>query len=320
MTFWLALILSTTLGTLLGARAQALTFVPNDPHVPQCTTLTLFWSETPPIHLHVQPGLSITETNLFDLGVQNNTFTTFTVTLPVGFNFSFAYNTLADQFNVFQSSLLTVADGTTNCFVSSSSASASSSTPSSTPSAPPSSSSAATTASASGAAAQASQSAAAAGSSKSSTPVGAIVGGVLAAAVLLLIVGVVFWTIRRRRSATQLDFEQAQAPHRPTMPSVSQYPPRVSSAASAPTSNNGFRSTSAGGSTSFDMADARMDGAPVSVSVSQGTSSMSSKARQLMLNSPTTPSTAIPSPRVHTDGGVRIFPEDLPPVYHDYNH
>lgn len=35
-------------------------------------------------HLHVQPDDSITITNLFDLGVQNGSFTTFQVALPIG--------------------------------------------------------------------------------------------------------------------------------------------------------------------------------------------------------------------------------------------
>jgi hypothetical protein len=46
------------------------------------------------------------------------------------------------------------------------------------------------------------------------------------------------------------------------------------------------------------------------------------KSRRLVLSSPMTPTTATeaPSPRVHTDAGVRIrHPEELPPLYRDYN-
>ncbi|KAF7362938.1 hypothetical protein MVEN_00644800 [Mycena venus] len=66
-------------------------------------------------HLHVQPGSDITVHNLVDLGLQSGTSTDFTVTLPIGQNFTFAYNTIADQFTVFLSSLMQVGPGTTDC-------------------------------------------------------------------------------------------------------------------------------------------------------------------------------------------------------------
>ncbi|KAL0947958.1 hypothetical protein HGRIS_010586 [Hohenbuehelia grisea] len=71
----------------------------------------------PPIHLHVQPDRSITITNLRDLGVQNQTFMKWVVDLPISKqNFSFAYNTIANQFVVFQSDgVLQVGPGETSC-------------------------------------------------------------------------------------------------------------------------------------------------------------------------------------------------------------
>ncbi|KAJ7747116.1 hypothetical protein DFH07DRAFT_962587 [Mycena maculata] len=88
---------------------------PSEGVVPQCTVLKAVWSQPPPIHLHVQPGDSITLTNLVDLGLQNSTFTTFQVALPIGQNFTFAYNTIANQFLVFQSDLMQVGPGSTDC-------------------------------------------------------------------------------------------------------------------------------------------------------------------------------------------------------------
>ncbi|KAJ6566736.1 hypothetical protein B0H19DRAFT_1374178 [Mycena capillaripes] len=88
---------------------------PSEFIVPQCTALKAVWSQAPPLHLHVQPDTSITITNLVDLGLQNSTFTTWQVNLPIGQNFTFAYNTIADQFTVFQSDLMQVGPGTTDC-------------------------------------------------------------------------------------------------------------------------------------------------------------------------------------------------------------
>ncbi|KAJ6605102.1 hypothetical protein B0H10DRAFT_1957317 [Mycena sp. CBHHK59/15] len=40
---------------------------------------------------------------------------------------------------------------------------------------------------------------------------------------------------------------------------------------------------------------------------------------KLGVDTPATPSAATPSPRIHTDAGVRICdPDELPPIYHDY--
>ena len=72
-------------------------------------------------HLHVQPDSNITAHNLVDLELQTGKSTNFTVALPIGQprrflislirqlislfiigqNFTFAYNTIADQFTVF---------------------------------------------------------------------------------------------------------------------------------------------------------------------------------------------------------------------------
>jgi len=88
---------------------------PSEFIVPQCTELEAVWSQPPPIHLHVQPGTSITVQNLVDLGLQTGTSTTFRPPFDIGTNFTFAYNTIANQFLVFQSSLMQVGPGTTDC-------------------------------------------------------------------------------------------------------------------------------------------------------------------------------------------------------------
>ncbi|KAJ7263628.1 hypothetical protein B0H12DRAFT_1230915 [Mycena haematopus] len=96
----LSLILSL-LGTILATRAADPDVFPSEFIVPQCTVLEVVWGQPPPIHLHVQPSNLINVTNLVDLGLQNGTSTTFPVTLQIGQNFTFAYNTIADQFTVF---------------------------------------------------------------------------------------------------------------------------------------------------------------------------------------------------------------------------
>ncbi|KAJ7910715.1 hypothetical protein B0H13DRAFT_1876435 [Mycena leptocephala] len=85
---------------------------PSEFIVPQCTELEAVWSQP---HLHVQPGTSITTQNLVDLELQTGTSTTFRPPFDIGTNFTFAYNTIANQFLVFQSSLMQVGPGTTDC-------------------------------------------------------------------------------------------------------------------------------------------------------------------------------------------------------------
>ncbi|KAJ7321387.1 hypothetical protein DFH08DRAFT_941992 [Mycena albidolilacea] len=97
------------------ARAGDPDVFPSEFLVPQCTVLKAVWGQPPPIHLHVQPGSDITVHNLVDLGLQSGTSTDFTVALPIGQNFTFAYNTIANQFLVFVSSLMQVGPGTTEC-------------------------------------------------------------------------------------------------------------------------------------------------------------------------------------------------------------
>ncbi|CAK5274332.1 unnamed protein product [Mycena citricolor] len=129
MDRWVLLALSLFFATR-GICAGHLDVLPQETIVPQCSTLEVLWDQPVRNHLHVQPNLLINVTNLFDLGIQNGTFTTYQVALPVGQNFSFAYNTLANQFLVFQSSMMTVGAGTAECLSNgnpSSSASSSSS-------------------------------------------------------------------------------------------------------------------------------------------------------------------------------------------------
>ncbi|KAJ6540602.1 hypothetical protein B0H19DRAFT_332498 [Mycena capillaripes] len=97
------------------ARAGDPDVFPSEFLVPQCSVLKAVWGQPPPLHLHVQPGNDITVHNLVDLGLQSGTSTDFTVALPIGQNFTFAYNTIANQFLVFVSSLMQVGPGTTEC-------------------------------------------------------------------------------------------------------------------------------------------------------------------------------------------------------------
>ncbi|KAJ6493430.1 hypothetical protein C8R45DRAFT_928181 [Mycena sanguinolenta] len=84
--------------TIFSTHAADPDVVPSGFLVPQCTVLEVAWKQP---HLHVQPSNLINVTNLVDLGIQNGTSTTFPVTLKIGQNFTFAYNTIADQFTVF---------------------------------------------------------------------------------------------------------------------------------------------------------------------------------------------------------------------------
>ncbi|KAJ7113005.1 hypothetical protein C8R44DRAFT_882041 [Mycena epipterygia] len=308
--------------------------------------------------------------NLVDLGIQNGTFTTFQVGLPIGQNFSFAYNTLADQFTVFTSSVMQVGSGTTDCLPqsppitskpssspSSSSPVADPSTPPSTPSSTPQSTSVAilpgsskpatggsnTASSASSASSSAPQSAFTAvaqnsaaasttsGSSKSAFPVGAIVGIVCVVAAVIIIALLLFWNSHRR--SMKLLAELRSDPERTAAPKLSA--PIIRRGPSDPITpyqeNATPRPTSTNKSFFTGMQMRERESETVSSSGSRDTANMvvppqdvivePPKTRRLALRSPVTPTTAPLSPRVHTDAGVRIRdPEELPPMYHDYNN
>ncbi|KAJ7445036.1 hypothetical protein FB451DRAFT_1189265 [Mycena latifolia] len=114
------LLLLSLLRALSTIRAADVDVILDESVVPQCTTLKASWSQA---HLHVQPGDSITLTNLVDLDVLDTSSTTFQVFLAIsaddarrsGQNFTFAFNTLTDQFTVFQSNLMQVGPGSTDC-------------------------------------------------------------------------------------------------------------------------------------------------------------------------------------------------------------
>ncbi|KAJ7211022.1 hypothetical protein C8J57DRAFT_1733493 [Mycena rebaudengoi] len=286
--------------------AGNLDVLPSGAVVPQCSELKVMWDKKPPLHLHVQPGLSITETNLIDLGTQNDTFTNFRVALPIGQKFSFAYNTLADEFSVFQSRLIEVSSGSTDCLTQQQSVSFGSSS-----SAPSATSPTGVTASTSS------------GAKTPKFPVAAIIGIVCAVTVVVLIALVVFWTMHRRsvKKLIGLHADPEGSPARSTPPVVlasyigsGRTPPDtkarfLSMAWSTPGSSSNEREINNHGPVSHKI--------PPKIDVSRG--------RRLVLNSPPSagPSTAVSppiTPRVHTDGGVRIqHPEELPPLYHDYN-
>ncbi|KAJ7487287.1 hypothetical protein B0H11DRAFT_1913449 [Mycena galericulata] len=340
MISWKVLVLPLLLLCgLRSARAGALDVLPQELIVPQCSTLTALWSQT---HLHVQPDAFINITNLVDLGVQNGTFTTFVVALPLGQNFSFAYNTLADQFTVFQSAELQVGAGTTNCLPThpgnitpnpgSSAPSASSTGTASTESTSPSltASNSVSSPVQSTPAAIVPESAAASGASKQVFPVGAIVGIVGAIVALFLIGFALFWRSHRRSMKLLADLRsdrERSAPKGVSAPAISQIIDRRRSAAIIP-----FEERAPSGpispSKSMLVRSAQSQSSsgetttiPVSSqSVSTGVTKAHRGPRDLVLNSPVTPTTAALSPRIHADGGVRIRdPEELPPVYHDYN-
>ncbi|KAJ6521541.1 hypothetical protein DFH09DRAFT_215064 [Mycena vulgaris] len=132
------LVLALLLCSLHRARAGEPDVFPDEDVVPQCITLDVFWSEPPPIHLHVQPGSLINVTNLVDLGPQlTNTFTTFQVALPIGQKFTFAYNTIAKPFTVFVSRPMEVGPGKTDCLPGQSTSESLSTAPSPPPPPPP---------------------------------------------------------------------------------------------------------------------------------------------------------------------------------------
>ncbi|KAJ7046208.1 hypothetical protein C8F04DRAFT_1227414 [Mycena alexandri] len=113
MTCWLVLVIPLLLSQL--CQASGVGVFPDESNVPQCTTLEASWDATPPIHLHVQPGSTINVSNLVDLGVLDTSLTSFMVALPIGQQFSFAFNTLADPFTVYTSDPMTVTAGTADC-------------------------------------------------------------------------------------------------------------------------------------------------------------------------------------------------------------
>ncbi|KAJ6600495.1 hypothetical protein DFH09DRAFT_1128365 [Mycena vulgaris] len=108
--FTLPLLLLSGLCTI---RAAGVDVIPREATVPQCAMLKILWSQAPPIHLHVKLGDSIT--NLVDLGLRNNMSTTFEVALPIGQIFRFALNTITDQLTIFQSGVMEVRPGNTDC-------------------------------------------------------------------------------------------------------------------------------------------------------------------------------------------------------------
>ncbi|KAJ6602777.1 hypothetical protein DFH09DRAFT_451413 [Mycena vulgaris] len=343
MSSWLVLVLPLLCG-LRGARAADLDVFPQETIVPQCATLTALWAQPPPIHLHVQPGDSISLTNLVDLGVQNNTtFTTFKVALPIGQNFSFAYNTIAQPFTVFQSSVMQVGPGTSDCLaaqadpivstLSSSPSVSSSVSPLSGPSSSSTIASSATSASSlvptateTTSAAVVPDSATSKATSQSKLTIGAVVGIVCAIAGVFLVVLAVFWNSHRRYMKRLADLNpdrersppSAPAPRflapilgrgrGPIIPFHENAPPPPSSPTKSMLIRESQSSSSAGSRDTIEV--------PISVMVSPQ-DPPKTQTRRLVLNSePDSPTT----PRVHTDGGVRIrHPEELPPLYHDYN-
>ncbi|KAF8212719.1 hypothetical protein K438DRAFT_1805000 [Mycena galopus ATCC 62051] len=106
-------------GIIFTAYAADPQVFPTESIVPQCATLQVVWGQPPPLHLHVQPDNLINVTNLVDLGLQNGTSTTYQVNLPIGQNFTFAYNTIANQFTVFLSNMMQVGPGNTSCLAGS---------------------------------------------------------------------------------------------------------------------------------------------------------------------------------------------------------
>ncbi|KAJ7199702.1 hypothetical protein GGX14DRAFT_572732 [Mycena pura] len=307
------------------ARAGDLDVLPQQSIVTQCTTLTVLWSQPPPIHLHVQPNDSITLTNLVDLGVQNSSFTTFQIMYLAGQSFTFAYNTLANQFSVFQSSLMQVGPGTTDCL-----------------DAPRPVSSTSISASGTGAATSTTPSGlAVAPAANAGIPL-AIVIGLVCATVGVVVIGLaLFWHSHRKwtKSLAALHPDTESPQPQPPPPKrtrltrqvqgfapitvrrspedyVSPYrtrgsrpPIRTSSKSALLMPNEG----SPGVASRNPIPAVPLPPLQSNVDVDAPTG----KARRLVLSSPTTPT----SPVVHTDSGVRIYnPEELPPLYHNYNN
>ncbi|KAF8212721.1 hypothetical protein K438DRAFT_1957338 [Mycena galopus ATCC 62051] len=199
-------------GAILATRAADPDVFPTESLVPQCSTLEVVWGQPPPLHLHVQPDSLINVTNLVDLGLQNGTSTNFQVNLPIGQNFTFVYNTIANQFTVFISNMMQVGPGTTDCLGTSASSSGQSSTSSS--SGPSSSSSPSGSSVSVPPTASASSSSTALPTASSSTtkafPVGAVVGSVCALAAVIFITSMIF-CYKRTRSRTPLPNPESSA-------------------------------------------------------------------------------------------------------------
>ncbi|KAJ7479797.1 hypothetical protein FB451DRAFT_1395353 [Mycena latifolia] len=338
MSSWLVLVLPFLLGGLHTACAADLDVLPQETIVPQCSTLTALWAQPPPIHLHVQPDDSITIVNLVDLGVQNNSFTTFEVALPIGQNFSFAYNTIAQPFTVFQSSVMQVGPGTTDCMPAqadpivpdfNSSPSLSASVPSSATSASSvtSASNFVPTPTKSTSAAVVPDSAASTSSSRPPLPAGTVIGVVCAIAGAVLLGLVLLWNSHRRsmkrlaelHSDVERSAPRAAAPRflapilgRRRSGPISPYNESAPPPPRSPTKSMLVRESQ----TSSSAGSREIINIPISAMVSPQ-DPPKIHGRQLVLHSPpATPTT----PVVHTDGGVRIrHPEELPPLYHDYN-
>ncbi|KAJ7681258.1 hypothetical protein B0H17DRAFT_1138552 [Mycena rosella] len=295
---WLALALPLLLCGLHTTLAADPDVFPGDANVPQCTMLTVLWSQP---HLHVQPGNLINVTNLVDLGPQlNNTFIKFDVALKIGQNFSFAYNTIKDPFTVFQSNVMQVVSGTTDCLPGHSSSSSSapsfnvsgaSSTISNIP--PPSSS---ISTSSTTVAAQTS-------TAKKPFPIAPVVGSVCALAGIIIGVGLAFcWTSRRRSRRLRASLhpvpeEHMSSPHVPVLvqaPIVSRGQP-----GGPITPYQESASTARRGSTKYSRIRGNRSSSGAGVST-------------IGLNSP---SSAMPTPHVPSEiSNV----EDGPPAYHDH--
>ncbi|KAJ6462177.1 hypothetical protein C8R45DRAFT_1027517 [Mycena sanguinolenta] len=179
--------------TIFSIRAADPDVFPSEFLVPQCTVLEVAWGQP---HLHVQPSNLINVTNLVDLGLQNGTSTTFPVTLEIGQNFTFAYNTIADQFTIFVSDLMQVSAGNASCLPGQSSAPSSGASQSSQ-------SSSLTSTSASSSPSRGSSSS----SSAKPFPVGAVAGSVGALAVVILLALGAFlcrWRVKSKKTMASL--------------------------------------------------------------------------------------------------------------------
>ncbi|KAF7350582.1 hypothetical protein MSAN_01618200 [Mycena sanguinolenta] len=301
--------------TILFARAVDPDVFPTEFLVPQCTVLEVVWGQPPPIHLHVQPSNLINVTNLVDLGLQNGTSTTFPVTLKIGQNFTFAYNTIADQFTVFVSDLMQVAPGNTNCLPGQSSAQSSgtsqslSSTSSASSSASASQSSSLTSTSASTSSSAGSAVNASSSGKNNTFPVGPVVGSVCALAVVIFLLLVAFlW--RWRTKSKKMTSAMASDIHNPyPVP----HPVPQPAFLSAQTSSIGVYSE-----TDFHQPQAPVNGSTVGP---YRTSQEHPKMRRFRLDAggiseASTPTTATLSPPpTATTPAEEELGEDRPPAY-----
>ncbi|KAJ7720171.1 hypothetical protein B0H16DRAFT_1700007 [Mycena metata] len=195
-TTWLVLVIPLLCSQL--CRAFGVGVFPDESNVPQCTTLQASWDAT---HLHVQPGSAINVSNLVDLGVLDTSSTNFTVALPIGQQFSFAFNTLADPFTVYTSDPMTVTAGTADCLPvggqSPPPITSQRSTATSTP--PPTSHSISMSSGGFGLTPSSlSATKTSSGSSKAAFPIAAVVGPVCALVVVIFLGLALFWAWHRR--------------------------------------------------------------------------------------------------------------------------